>query len=43
MNSIYPLTNALHSIYTDDPSFNESVECRLLYSTVLPGNGNTIG
>ena len=22
MNSIYPLVNALHSIYMDDPSFN---------------------
>jgi len=25
-NSIYPLVNALHSIYMDDPSFIESVE-----------------
>jgi imidazolonepropionase-like amidohydrolase len=43
MNSIYPLVNALHSIYMDDPSFNESVESGILYSTVLPGSGNIIG
>ncbi len=24
MNSVYPLVNALHSIYMDDPAFNES-------------------
>jgi imidazolonepropionase-like amidohydrolase len=27
----------------DDPSFNESVESGILYSTVLPGSGNIIG
>lgn len=43
MNSVYPLVNALHSIYMDDPSFNESVESGVLYSTVLPGSGNIIG
>jgi imidazolonepropionase-like amidohydrolase len=43
MNSIYPLVNALHSIYMDDSSFNESVESGVLYSTVLPGSGNIIG
>ena len=42
MNSVYPLVNALHSIYMDDPAFNESVESGVLYSTVLPGNGNII-
>jgi len=42
-NSIYPLVNALHSIYMDDPSFIESVESGVLYSTVLPGSGNIIG
>lgn len=42
-NSIYPLVNALHSIYMDDPSFTESVESGVLYSTVLPGSGNIIG
>lgn len=42
-NPIYPLVNALHSIYMDDPSFNESVEGGVLYSTVLPGSGNIIG
>ena len=31
MNSIYPLANALHSIYMDDPSFRESVESGVLY------------
>jgi imidazolonepropionase-like amidohydrolase len=43
MNSIHPLVNALHSIYMDDSSFNESVESGVLYSTVLPGSGNIIG
>jgi imidazolonepropionase-like amidohydrolase len=43
MNSIYPLVNAIHSIYMDDPSFNESVESGVLYSVVLPGSGNVIG
>jgi imidazolonepropionase-like amidohydrolase len=42
MNSVYPLANALHSIYMDDPSFKESVESGVLYSTVLPGSGNII-
>ena len=42
-NSIYPLVNALHSIYMDDSSFAESVEGGVLYSTVLPGSGNIIG
>jgi len=43
MNSVYPLVTALHSIYMDDPSFIESVESGVLYSTVLPGSGNIIG
>src|SRR5919108_2574477 len=43
MNSLYPLVNALHSIYMDDPSFSESVESGVLYSVVLPGSGNVIG
>ena len=42
-NPIYPLVNALHSIYMDDLSFAESVESGVLYSTVLPGSGNIIG
>jgi imidazolonepropionase-like amidohydrolase len=42
MNSVYPLVDALHSIYMDDPAFNESVESGVLYSTVLPGSGNII-
>lgn len=42
-NPIYPLVNALHSIYMDDSSFTESVEGGVLYSTVLPGSGNIIG
>ena len=29
-NTIYPLVNALHSIYMDDPSFTESVEGGLI-------------
>jgi imidazolonepropionase-like amidohydrolase len=37
------LVNALHSIYIDDPSFVESVENGVLYSTVLPGSGNIVG
>lgn len=43
MNTIYPLVNALHSIYMDDPAFVESVESGVLYSTILPGSGNVIG
>ena len=43
MDSIYPLSNALHSVYMDDPSFHESIEAGVLYSVVLPGNGNIIG
>jgi imidazolonepropionase-like amidohydrolase len=42
MNSMYPLVNALHSVYMDDPAFKESVESGILYSTVLPGSGNII-
>jgi imidazolonepropionase-like amidohydrolase len=42
MNSVYPLVNALHSVYMDDPAFKESVESGILYSTVLPGSGNII-
>lgn len=42
-NPIYPLVNALHSIYMDDPSFTESLEGGVLYSTVLPGSGNIVG
>jgi imidazolonepropionase-like amidohydrolase len=37
MDSVYPLVNALHSIYMDDPAFKESVESGILYSTVLRG------
>lgn len=43
MDSIYPLSNALHSIYMDDSAFMESVENNVLYSVVLPGSGNPIG
>jgi imidazolonepropionase-like amidohydrolase len=43
MNTVYPLVNALHSIYMDDPAFGESVESGVLYSTILPGSGNVIG
>jgi imidazolonepropionase-like amidohydrolase len=43
MNSVYPLVNALHSIYMDDPAFYESVESGVLYSTILPGSGNVLG
>ena len=43
MSSVYPLVNALHSIYMDDSSFIESTENGILYSTVLPGSGNIIG
>jgi len=43
MNSVYPLVNALPSVYMDDPSFAESVESGILYSTVLQGSGNIIG
>ncbi|AGB04001.1 amidohydrolase, imidazolonepropionase [Aciduliprofundum sp. MAR08-339] len=43
MNAIYPLVNAIHSIYMDDPAFRESVEFGVLYSHVMPGSGNIIG
>lgn len=43
MDSVYPLSNALHSVYMDDPSFHESIEAGVLYSVVLPGSGNIIG
>jgi imidazolonepropionase-like amidohydrolase len=43
MNAIYPLVNAIHSVYMDDPAFRESVEFGVLYSHVMPGSGNIIG
>ena len=43
MNAIYPLVNALHSVYMDDHAFKESVEHGVLYSHVMPGSGNIIG
>ncbi len=43
MDSIYPLANAIHSIYMDDPAFFDSIESGVLYSTVLPGSSNIIG
>ncbi len=43
MNAIYPLVNALHSVYMDDRAFRESVEFGVLYSHVMPGSGNIIG
>ncbi len=43
MNAIYPLVNAIHSVYMDDRAFRESVEFGVLYSHVMPGSGNIIG
>ncbi len=43
MNAIYPLVNAIHSVYMDDKAFRESVEFGVLYSHVMPGSGNIIG
>ena len=43
MDPIYPLVNALHSVYMDDAAFRDSVENNVLYSVVLPGSGNPIG
>ena len=43
MNAIYPLVNALHSVYMDDRAFKESVEFGVLYSHIMPGSGNIIG
>ena len=43
MNAIYPLVNALHSVYMDDRAFKESIEFGVLYSHVMPGSGNIIG
>ena len=36
-NPIYPLVNALHSIYMDDSSFTESVESGVLLFNSLTG------
>jgi hypothetical protein len=41
-NTVFPLVNALHSVYMDDPAFAESVESGVLYSTILPGSGNVM-
>ncbi len=43
MDAIYPLVNAIHSVYMDDHAFRESVEFGVLYSHVMPGSGNIIG
>ncbi len=43
MDSVVPLSDALASIYMDDPAFKESIEFGVLYSCVLPGSGNIIG
>ena len=43
MDNLYPLVRAADSVYMDDSAFGESVENGVLYSTVLPGSGNTIG
>jgi imidazolonepropionase-like amidohydrolase len=43
MDPVSPITNALHSIYMDDPAFKESVEHGVLYSVALPGSGNVVG
>src|SRR3954447_8854031 len=43
MDPVNPLTNALHSIYMDDPAFKESVEHGVLYSAAFPGSGNVVG
>ncbi len=43
MNAIYPLVNAIHSVYMDDKAFWESVEFGVLYSHVMPGSGNILG
>ena len=43
MGPVSPLTNALHSIYMDDPAFKESVEHGVLYSAAFPGSGNVVG
>jgi len=43
MNAIYPLVDAIHSVYMDDKAFKESIEFGVLYSHVMPGSGNIIG
>ncbi|HHH80247.1 MAG TPA: imidazolonepropionase [Thermoplasmatales archaeon] len=43
MNALYPLVDALHSVYMDDKAFKESVEFGVLYSHVMPGSGNIVG
>ena len=43
MDNLYPMVRAADSVYMDDSAFTESVENGVLYSTVLPGSGNTIG
>ena len=43
MESVYPLADALESVYMDDRAFKESIEHGVLYSVVLPGSGNIVG
>ncbi|MHB1492525.1 MAG: amidohydrolase family protein [Thermoplasmataceae archaeon] len=43
MENLFPLVRAIDSVYMDDSAFAESVENGVLYSTVLPGSGNTLG
>ena len=43
MENLFPLVRAVDSVYMDDSAFKESVESGVLYSTVLPGSGNTLG
>lgn len=42
METIFPLMDAIDSIYMDDHSFRESVEWGVLYSHVMPGSGNIL-
>jgi imidazolonepropionase-like amidohydrolase len=42
-DSILPLVDALDSVQMDDPAFQASVRCGVLYSRVLPGSMNVLG
>ena len=43
MNPLYPLLDAIDSVYMDDIAFRESIEHGVLYSHILHGSGNIMG
>ncbi len=43
MHPLYPLIDALHSVYMEDMAFRESIEHGVLYSHIMHGSGNILG